>query len=166
MRGSNSRGSCPTWGGGQDASLPRASPGCVLGLGEHEQPGNFQALCCASVSSCVAMPEDLTLNRQRVPQAITQPPAVSREPLTARNTLLKFKGASSRPQESKGPPQATLEHRQGQRVREGRRCGGQASGWPWRGWAVSPQEGGKSKLVMLYYFFLWQCSERLQMSAC
>lgn len=48
-----------------------------------------------------------------------------------------------------------------------RRWAGPA-GWPWRGWAAPlPREGGKkSKLVMSYYFFLWQCSESLQMSAC
>lgn len=33
------------------------------------------------------------------------------------------------------------------------------AGWPWRGRAVSWEGGKKSKLVMLYYFFLWQCSE-------
>lgn len=44
----------------------------------------------------------------------------------------------------------------------------QPAGWPRRGRAVSAWEGRKkkSKLVMLYYFFLWQCSESLQMSAC
>lgn len=34
-------------------------------------------------------------------------------------------------------------------------------GWPGRARTASPKEEiKKSKLVMLYYFFLWQCSEK------
>lgn len=140
----------------------------LLGRGGEERPGT-------SASLCLGLPSE----RRLAPPRPAPPRTAEGRTAAAVSLRPARRGRFSRHRRQRSRtasrPAPARQRGSARRVRDTTRVSGEGDPAPVggagrvasEGPGCPPREGGKkSKLVMSYYFFLWQCSESLQMSAC